>query len=287
MIDTIETFFKNHAFNVFIILAISYIAHKFLHSFVKNVIRRSVRRDDFKTDRDEKLREDTLISTVGAGLRVAVWIMTGLLVLGEIGIDIGPLLAGAGIAGVALGFGAQTMVRDFLAGMFILLENQYRVGDVIKINNEISGSVENITLRQTSLRDLDGMLHHVPNGEIRVATNMTMTFANVNLDVGVGYDTDIEKLELLVNKIGSKMSEEEPWNKLIIEAPKFLRVKDFGDSAVIIKIIGKTQPMKQWQVTGELRKRLLIEFRKAKIEIPFPQRVIHEARKPALAKSKK
>ena len=203
-----------------------------------------------------------------------------MLILSELGVDIGPLLAGAGIAGVALGFGAQSMVEDYLSGMFIILENQFRVGDVVRINNEdrISGVVEHITVRQTVLRDLDGMVHHIPNGEIKVATNMTMEYSSINLDVGVGYDTDIDKLEKLVNEVGIELLKDTDWKDKIIEAPKFERVDEFGDSAIIIKILGTTQPMEQWKVTGELRRRLKKAFDKNNIEIPFPQRTIHKAK---------
>ncbi len=275
MIDSMKLFVENHAINILIILVVGYVTKNIAHSIIKRVIRSAIRNSDFKTARDERQRENTLIGTISTAVSVAIWIITGLLALGEAGIDIAPLLAGAGIAGVALGFGAQSMVRDFLSGMFILLENQYRVGDVVRLNNEVSGSVERVTLRQTSLRDLDGMLHHVPNGEIRLATNMTMEFANVNLDVNVGYDTDLEKLEVLINKIGSEMKQQEPWSKHIIDAPTFLRVNNFAESGLEIKITGKTQPMKHWAVTGELRKRLILAFRKNNIEIPYPHRVLH------------
>ncbi len=275
MIETIIDFFKVHSFNIFIILGTAYLLRRFTMIFVRQLVHKAVRPESFKTIQDEKQREDTLVSTVGAGVRVSIWIITGLLLLAEVGIDIAPLLAGAGIAGVALGFGAQSMVKDYLAGLFILIENQYRVGDVIEINQTVSGLVEQVTLRSTVLRDLDGMVHHVPNGQIEIATNMTMEFANVNLDVGVGYDTDLNKLEKLVNAVGEALSEDPEWQEFIFEPPTFLRVNDFGDSAIEIKITGKTAPMKQWKVTGELRKRLKIAFDKNGIEIPFPQRVVH------------
>lgn len=276
MIDTFSEFFKNHAINILIILFASYIMRRFTMLFVVKLVRRAVGSTAFKTKHEEKQREDTLISTVSAGVRVTIWVLASLLLLSEVGVDIAPLLAGAGIAGVALGFGAQSMVKDFLAGVFILLENHYRVGDVVEINQTVSGKVEEVTLRQTVLRDLDGMVHHIPNGEIKISTNMTMEFANVNLDIGVGYDTDFEKLEKVINDVGEKLSKDIEWEEYIFEQPQFLRVNDFGESAIEIKITGKTAPMKQWKVTGELRKRLKIAFDKNGIEIPYPQRVIHQ-----------
>ena len=151
---------------------------------------------------------------------------------------------------------------------------------MVELNQTVSGVVEQVTLRETVLRDLDGMVHHVPNGEIKISTNMTLEFSGINLDVGVGYDTDIEKLEKVINKVGEDLSKDENWKNDIIEPPKFLRISDFGDSAIMIKIVAKTEAMKQWKVTGELRKRLKIAFDKNNIEIPFPQRVIHQAPKP-------
>ena len=138
--------------------------------------------------------------------------------------------------------------------------------------------VERITVRQTVLRDLDGMVHHIPNGEIKIATNMTMEFSSINLDIGVGYDTDIDKLEQVINDVGIEMQKDKKWREKIIEAPKFERVDGFGDSAINIKILGRTEPMEQWAVTGELRKRLKKAFDKNGIEIPFPQRTIHQTK---------
>lgn len=279
MIDTIIAFIKDHAFNVTVIVIGTMIVHNLSMVAIRRVIHRAVRPEHFKSEREQKLRENTLHSTVNAAVRVFIWVIAALLLLSEFGIDIAPLLAGAGIAGVALGFGAQSMVRDFLSGFFILTENHYRVGDVVELNQTVSGVVERITLRQTALRDLDGMVHHISNGEITMATNMTMEYAGINLDIGVGYDTDLEKLEGIINDVGHVLAEDSDWKKDIIVAPQFLRVNDFGDSAIEVKITGKTQPMMQWGVTGELRKRLKIAFDKNGIEIPFPQRVIHEAPK--------
>lgn len=276
MIDTILNFAKTHTFNIVIILIVAYLLRRFAMLFIRRLIRRAIKPDSFKTEMDEKQREDTLVSTVGAGIRVSIWILTVLLLLAEVGIDIAPLLAGAGIAGVALGFGAQSMVKDFLAGVFILMENQYRVGDVIEINQTVSGLVEMVTLRATVLRDLDGMVHHIPNGQITIATNMTMEYANVNLDLGVGYNTDIDELKEVINTVGEDLATDPAWSEKIFEAPKFLRIDNFADSSIVIKIIGMTAPMQQWAVTGELRGRLKKAFDKNGIEIPFPQRVIHQ-----------
>ena len=272
---------SEHLIPVVLIILGGFIVWQFSINIVTNLIKKTIRPDKFKSHREEKLREETLISISNAAIKVGVVLVVIMLILSELGIDIGPLLAGAGIAGVALGFGAQSMVEDYLSGMFIILENQFRVGDVVRFNNEdrISGVVERITVRQTVLRDLDGMVHHIPNGEIKVATNMTMEYSSINLNVGVGYDTDIDKLEKIINEVGNELQKDKDWRERIIEAPKFERVDDFGDSAITVKILGRTQPMEQWAVTGELRRRLKKDFDKNGIEIPFPQRTIQKNKK--------
>lgn len=284
MIDAILNFFVGHGIAVAIIIGLTIFSHGFIMTVLRRLIRRALRPEKFKTEREERLREETLISTANTAVRTFLWILAGLLLLAEFGMDITPLLAGAGVVGVALGFGAQSMVEDFLAGFFILVENHYRVGDVVKLNQTVSGVVEHVSLRETVLRDLDGMVHHIPNGEIKIATNMTLEFSGINLDIGVGYDTDIEKLEKVVNEVGKSIAEDEEWKDRVIEAPQFLRIDNFGDSSIDIKITGSTAAMEQWAVTGELRKRLKVAFDKNGIEIPFPQRVIHEAPKPSKKK---
>lgn len=284
MIDAILNFFVGHGIAVAIIIGLTIFSHGFIMTVLRRLIRRALRPEKFKTEREERLREETLISTANTAVRTFLWILAGLLLLAEFGMDITPLLAGAGVVGVALGFGAQSMVEDFLAGFFILVENHYRVGDVVELNQTVSGVVEHVSLRETVLRDLDGMVHHIPNGEIKIATNMTLEFSGINLDIGVGYDTDIEKLEKVVNEVGKSIAEDEEWKDRVIEAPQFLRIDNFGDSSIDIKITGSTAAMEQWAVTGELRKRLKVAFDKNGIEIPFPQRVIHEAPKPSKKK---
>lgn len=279
MIDSIVAFIQDHWFQTALIVGSAYFARKFAMIFVARLIRKAVRPERFDSKRSEEQREDTLIGMVSTAVRVVIWIIAGMMLLSEFGVDIAPLLAGAGIAGVALGFGAQSMVEDFLAGIFIVAENQYRVGDVVQINKDIDGVVERISMRETVLRDLDGMVHHIPNGNIDFATNMTMEYANVNLDIGVSYSSDIEKVEKIINEVGKSIAKEEAWKDKIIEAPSFLRVNEFADSAIVVKIMGKTKPMEQWAVTGELRKRLKVAFDKNNIEIPFPQVTVHQAKK--------
>jgi small conductance mechanosensitive channel len=200
-------------------------------------------------------------------------VIAGLMALDQFGIDIGPAVAGLGVAGIALGFGAQTLVRDWLAGIFVIVENQYNQGDVVRIAG-VEGVVEDLSLRRTTLRDLDGTLHTVPNGQIVVASNMTRLWARVNLDVSVAYDTDIDRATGIIDRIGVELQADPVWGPRMLEAPTVVRVNALADSAVTLKILGQVQPAQQWAVAGELRKRVLAGFAREGIQIPFPHRVI-------------
>lgn len=189
-------------------------------------------------------------------------------------LKIAPLLASAGVVGLALGFGGQYLIKDVISGLFIILENQYRIDDFIEAAG-LSGKVEKITLRMTTLRDLDGNTHHIPHGEIKTVSNLSKTFSRVNLDIGVGYGSDIDKVAAVVNEVGEKLAADPEWKDSIIIAPRFLRVQELGDSSVVIKVLGDTKPSQQWAVSGEFRKRIFEAFKASNIEIPFPQRVLH------------
>lgn len=248
--------------------------NKIVERFIEKIVRIAVVPDRFLTKQAEKKREDTLIRIFTWTSRIIIWVIGGLMILQEFGIPIGPILAGAGIIGLAVGFGGQYLIRDIISGFFIILENQYRIGDVVNLSGT-GGLVEDISLRMTTLRDLDGTVHHVPHGEITTVSNLSKYFSRVNLNIGVSYDTQLEHVINVVNQVGKNLAEDPEWKEYITLAPQFLRVDDFADSSVVIKILGETQPLKQWDVTGELRKRIKIAFDNEGIEIPFPQRVVH------------
>jgi small-conductance mechanosensitive channel len=189
-------------------------------------------------------------------------------------VPVGPMLAGFGVVGIAVGFGAQYLVRDLIAGLFILWENQYRVGDVARVA-DVGGLVEQVTLRKTVLRDLDGIVHHIPNGEIRVASNYTRHFSRVNLDVSVAYGTDLDHAISVINRVGQELAADENWRERIVTPPQALRVNNFGSSGIDIKILGDVKPMEQWAVTGELRLRLKRAFDAEGIEIPWPHTKVY------------
>lgn len=242
--------------------------------FLERIIRRLVPRSHFHSEKAEQQREDTLIRIIRGTLNVVLWVLVALMILSEVGVDIGPLLAAAGVAGLAIGFGGQYLIRDVVAGLFIILENQYRVGDIICLDGTC-GTVEDISIRMVTLRDLDGTVHHFPHGVVSKTSNMTKEFARVNLDVGVAYESDLESVIRVIDETGATLAADPAWKEDVIKAPKFERVNDFADSSIVIKILGETKPLRQWAVTGELRKRLKIAFDRAGIQIPYPQRVVH------------
>jgi len=265
-----------HGGRIILIVLIALAANKLAKVLIEKTVRKIIIADRFLTKEAEKKREDTIIRMFDGVLSMTVGIIVTMLILSEFGIQIGPLLAGAGIAGIAIGFGGQYLIRDVIAGIFIIMENQYRVGDVTCLDNTC-GLVEDITLRMTILRDLDGTVHHVPNGAIQRASNLSKYFARVNLNIGISYSSNLEKVISVVNGVGEEMANDPAWKDAITKPPQFLRVDDFADSAIMVKILGETRPLKQWDVAGELRKRLKIAFDKNGIEIPFPQRVVHSA----------
>jgi small conductance mechanosensitive channel len=230
---------------------------------------------EFSTERDEKQYRDTFLSITTTSFSVALWVIVTLTVLSQLGVDVMPLLAGAGVVGIAISFGAQTLVRDFLAGFFIIIEGQYRVGDVLEVNQKVSGVVEKITPRITVLRDLEGQVHYIPNGEITLATNMTMDYAQVDVTIGVSHSSDVDKVEKVINQVGKDLYDDKKWQGIALEPPYMLRLDSISESSLDIKILCKTAPIRQWDVKGELLRRLIKAFEKEGIDIPFPERTVH------------
>jgi len=214
-------------------------------------------------------RAKTLTSVLVATGQIFIILVTGFIILSELGINIAPALAGVGVIGIAIGFGAQSLVKDIIAGLFVIMENQYRVGDVVNIADK-GGIVEEINLRRTVLRDLDGIVHVVPNGEIRVASNLTKQWSRVNLNISVAYGTDLDRAIMVINRVCQEMAAEPRWSPLILKTPQVLRVDNLGDSGIEIKILGDTKPIYQWDVMGEIRKRLVKALEEEGIEIPWP-----------------
>jgi small-conductance mechanosensitive channel len=272
---TVVTWLIDHGISILIIVVVGAVLWFALNKLLPPIVRRAVARArDKESKAGMEKRTNTLVSIFKGIGRVFIVIVVIMMILPELGIDIVPLVAGLGIAGFALGFGAQYLIRDLIAGIFIIMENQYRVGDVVKIA-DIGGLVEEITLRKTVLRDLDGIVHHVPNGEIRAASNFTRHYARVNLNVSVAYDTDLDHAISVVNRVGKALAEDGKWRKVIKSPPQVLRVDNLGDSGIDIKILGDVKPMEQWAVMGELRLRIKKAFDAEGIEIPWPHTKVY------------
>lgn len=265
-----------HGIKILAVCITALLLYRYSNRIVSKVVGVSIVSDAEKNSEAEKKRKDTLTRIFSWAYRILIISISFLIILQEIGIPIGPILAGAGILGLALGFGGQYLIRDLISGFFIILENQYRIGDVVNLDGT-SGLVEDISLRLTTLRDLDGNVHHVPHGEIKRVSNLSKYFSRVNLNIGIAYHSKLDHVIEVVNKIGNEMAEDPIWKEHILKAPQFLRIDNFADSAIEIKIIGETPPHKKWDVTGELRKRIKLAFDQEGIEIPFPQTVIHQA----------
>jgi small-conductance mechanosensitive channel len=204
--------------------------------------------------------------------RFFVMMIAGIMILGALHLDIGPAVAGLGVVGIAVGFGAQSLVSDYLNGALILVENQYSKGDVVAIAG-VSGVVEDFSLRRTTLRDLDGIVHTVPNGQIKVASNRTRTWARINQNVTVAFGTDIDKAIQVVEDLGKAMAADPVWRRRVLEAPRVERVESIDERGVTLKILGTVRASEQWAAGGEFRKLLLEAFAKNEIRLPRPPQV--------------
>lgn len=259
---------------IFFILLITWLISRFLHLLVSQVIKSLVPHDSFHLPSEEEKRENTLISIIQGFLSIFIWVAAFVYILDTFGVPVAPLITGAGIIGIAVGFGAQSLVRDVITGIFIITENQFRIGDVVDLGGYV-GTVEGMTLRVTRLRQLDGTIHYVPNGEIKIASNKSKDYSMVDLKVHVGYDTEIDHLEEVINQVGLELSLDENFQEHVIEAPQFLRIDDLSDYSITARILGKVYPKHQFLVAGELRKRLKYAFEANDIDIPYPTRIVH------------
>jgi small conductance mechanosensitive channel len=221
------------------------------------------------------LRAAARAQTIGLVLRsvaaALIWTIAAVTVLGELGINLGPIIAGAGILGIALGFGAQSLVRDFLSGMLMLIEDQYGVGDIIDVG-EATGTVEAVSLRTTRLRDVNGVMWYVPNGQIARVGNMSQQWARALLDISVSYDTDIEVASEVIQRTADELYADADWRHHMLEEPDLWGVERFAADSIDIRLVVKTRPGSQWAVMRELRKRIKRAFDQAGIENPLHQR---------------
>jgi moderate conductance mechanosensitive channel len=264
---------------ILLIVVIAAICIRIAHLVIRGVVKTLLDRETSEGTARElsavevRKRMDTLDSLGTGTVRLFIALIAGVMILSELGLNIGPAVAGLGVVGIAVGFGAQSLVRDYLNGALILIENQFSKGDVVTLAG-VSGEVEDFSLRRTTLRDLDGVVHTVPNGEIRVASNQTRVWSRINLDVTIAYGTDIERATVVVNDVGTEMAADPVWRRRVMEAPHVERVAALGEYGITLKILGLVRAPEKWAASGELRKRLLAAFETHGIEMPRPQRVV-------------
>lgn len=270
-LEAVRDWLLEHGILILVIILLSYLAYRVTKVVMPRIIERfiTVGGKGRRAKTELAKRSRTLSSVLTHAIGAFIVIIAIFMILSEVGIDIAPLLAGAGVVGIAIGFGAQSLIRDLLNGLFILFEDQYNKGDVVRIAG-IAGLVEEVNLRRTVLRDLDGIVHTIPNSEIKTASNFTKEWSRVNLNIPVAYGEDLDHVIEVINKVGTELAKDETFGPMIIGTPKVLRVDNFADSSIEIKVLGETKPLKQWDVMGELRKRIKKVFDEEGIEIPWP-----------------
>lgn len=270
-------------FRILIILLLAWIGmfllKKLLLRLEQRLLKQSKTAGEPPTESEKRV--ETLIRLIRQAAFIVLWVTVILIILREIGVDVGPILASAGIVGLAVGFGAQNLVRDFISGFFFILENQVRVGDVAIVNGT-GGLVERVNFRTIVLRDLGGIVHVFPNGSISTLSNLTNDWSAYVFDIGVAYKENTDQVIAVMKSVGDKMKQDETLGPLMLEEPEIFGVDKFDNSAVIIKGRIKTKPICQWQVGREYLRRIKLAFDEAGIEIPFPHQTLYfgEASKP-------
>ncbi len=249
---------------VVVIIAMT-IATRVIHMGINRTIGRVAK----GSDPERAKRTETLKSTIKSLVNIVLFSIAMVIILGQLGIAIGPILAAAGVLGLAVGFGAQSLVRDVINGFFILLDDQIRVGDVVQIAGK-GGLVEKVTLRLVVLRDLAGNVHFVRNGSIDVVTNMTKDYSRYVFDIGVAYREDVDEVISVIRSVDEELRGDPAFGESILEPIEILGLDEFADSAIIIKARTKTMPIKQWEIGREFNRRLKRAFDQRGIEIPFP-----------------
>lgn len=269
-----QAWFASHGLRIVLIIAAAWLVKKGLVATVKKIERRFEQETGIPSEAEKRAK--TLTSIIRTTLLVAIYAIALITIVSEIGIQIGPLLAGAGIAGLAIGFGAQSLVKDVINGFFLLLENQIRVGDVVEVGG-IGGMVESINLRTIRLRDVHGRLHIIPHGTVETVTNFTKDWSRALIEIGVAYKEDIDRVIAILKDVGEDLRNDPAFADAILEPMTMQGVDSFGDSSVNLRMFFKTLPLKQWDVAREFRRRVKKAFDAAGIEIPFPHRTVYLA----------
>jgi len=265
------------------ILVVAWVAVRLLRRVVRHLGERLKVGPElgFAAEARRRQRADTIVAVLNSVTAIVIWTVAVVTVLGELGLDVTPLLAGAGVAGVALGFGAQSIVRDFLAGTFMLLEDQFGVGDIIDVGvptgvagTSVSGTVESVTLRVTRVRDVEGVVWHVPNGEIRRLGNKGQQWSRTLLDIAVAPETSIPFARGVIGDVAHDLWQDDDWHHRVVAEPEVWGVEDLTGQHIVIRLVVKTLPIEQWNVARELRARLKDAFDTAGIAMAVPRSVV-------------
>lgn len=268
--DIIIQWLSTNGVRILLIIVVTFIALRLNRFFSSRIFSFMKKEKDIEFQK----RVDTLSNIIRYIVMVAVLLVATIMIMDEFGIEIGPVLAAAGIVGLAVGFGAQNFVQDIISGFFILLEDQIRVGDVVQIADK-GGLVEKVTLRMVVLRDLGGNVHYVRNGQIQVVTNMTKEFSYYLFDIGVAYREDVDEVIEMIKKVDEEMRNDPGFKDDILDPIEILGLDKFGDSAIVIKARIKTKPIRQWVVGREFNRRMKRVFDENNIEIPFPHLTLY------------
>ncbi|HMV20951.1 MAG TPA: mechanosensitive ion channel family protein [Rhodocyclaceae bacterium] len=276
LLETMEAWLPGHVATggrILLIAVLTLLALRTIHRVVPQLRELLVARQE-TTEDGQRIR--TLSRVIRYVLTVAVTLLGAMLVLGELGISVAPILGAAGVIGIAVGFGAQSLVKDYFTGFFLLLENQLRIGDVVDAGGK-SGTVEELTLRYLRLRDYSGNVHYIPNGNITVVTNMSLGFAYAVIDIGVAYAERIDEVIALMRRVGETLRTDPSFATRILEPLEVAGVEQWADSAVVIRCRFKVAPLEQWSVRREYLARIKAAFDEAGIEIPFPHvKLVHQ-----------
>jgi small-conductance mechanosensitive channel len=264
---------------ILVIVVVGLVAMRAARLFVRGIVRALFDREAKEGTAQElsaielQKRSDTIEALGTRVTQAFIVVIVALMALEKLNVNVGPAIAGLGVVGIAVGFGAQSLVKDYFNGALILIENQFSIGDVVTIA-EVTGTVEDLTLRRTTLRDLDGVVHTIPNSEIKVSANRTRTWARINQDVTIEHGTDVDRAIEVVDAVGRAMEADPIWKRRLLEPPRVERIESIGEYGVTLKILGSVRAVDQWSAGGELRKRLLAAFNEHGIPIPRPQRVV-------------
>lgn len=260
---------------IILIFVISYILLKVIKTAISRIEKTALKdQSEFSPNLELERRVFTIGNLLRKVASIMVFLIASMMILKELGLNITPIITGAGIIGLAVGFGAQSLVKDIISGFFILLENQIRVGDSAVING-VGGTVEKINLRTIILRDIEGSVHVFSNGSINALANRSKGWSRYVIDLGVAYKEDVDKVMEVLNNIGKELESDDYFENLILEPLDILGVDKFGSSEVVIKCMIKTEPLKQWEVGRELRRRIKLKFDELNIEIPYPHMSVY------------